>query len=64
MNNFSLRPSHTSLKHRDRGQNHSEDLSHKDFRRELEEKERLAARERREQREARREDRRGIEAST
>merc|ERR1712173_197801 len=35
-------PSHTSLKSRDRGQNAPEDLSGRDFRRELEERERVA----------------------
>lgn len=35
-------PSHTSIKSRDRGQNAPEDLTHKDFRRELEERERVA----------------------
>jgi len=35
-------PSHQSLKSRDRGQNAPEDLSGRDFRRELEERERLA----------------------
>ena len=39
---FVFRPSHTSLKSRDRGQNAPEDLSGRDFRRELEERERLA----------------------
>ena len=36
------RPSHQSLKSRDRGQNAPEDLNNRDFRRELEERERLA----------------------
>ena len=39
---YVFRPSHTSLKSRDRGQNAPEDLSGRDFRRELEERERLA----------------------
>merc|ERR1711884_1020247 len=44
MKNYSSRdlPSHTSLKSRDRGQNAPEDLNNRDFRRELEERERLA----------------------
>ena len=43
---FSLmyfRPSHQSLKSRDRGQNAPEDLTGRDFRRELEERERVAS---------------------
>ena len=39
-------PSHTSLKSRERGQNDPEDIKNRDFRRELEERERAAARER------------------
>ena len=39
-------PSHTSLKSRERGQNEPEELKARDFRRELEERERAAARER------------------
>jgi len=39
-------PSHTSLKSRERGQNDPEELKTRDFRRELEERERAAARER------------------
>ncbi|TRY67149.1 hypothetical protein TCAL_02953 [Tigriopus californicus] len=46
-------PSHTSLKHRDRGQSSTDDLSGRDFRRELEDRERLAKREGREGREDR-----------
>ncbi|VDN17165.1 unnamed protein product [Gongylonema pulchrum] len=40
-------PSHTKLKYRQKGQSHPDELRSKDFRRELEEKERNAARERR-----------------
>lgn len=39
-------PGHTKLKYRQTGQNTSEELKNKDFRRELEEKERIAAHER------------------
>ena len=38
-----FRPSHTSLKSRDRGQNAPEDIAGRDFRRELEERERIAS---------------------
>ena len=37
------RPSHQSLKSRDRGQNAPEDIAGRDFRRELEERERVAS---------------------
>ena len=37
------RPSHQSLKSRDRGQNAPEDIAGRDFRRELEERERMAS---------------------
>ena len=41
---FSIfRPSHQSLKSRDRGQNAPEDMTGRDFRRELEDRERVAA---------------------
>jgi protein CWC15 len=43
---FLFRPSHTSLKSRDRGQNNPDDLTGRDFRRELEERERAAVRDR------------------
>ena len=38
-----FRPSHQSLKSRDRGQNAPEDMAGRDFRRELEERERVAS---------------------
>ena len=40
-----FRPSHTSLKSREKGQGNVEDLSKRDFRRELEEREHEAQRE-------------------
>ena len=42
---FFSRPSHTSLKSREKGQGNVEDLSKRDFRRELEEREHEAQRE-------------------
>ena len=44
---FPCSPSHQSLKTRERGQGTQEELSARDFKRELEERERIAARERR-----------------
>ena len=40
-----FRPSHTSLKSRERGQNTAEDLASRDFKRELEQREKAAIRE-------------------
>uniref|UniRef100_A0A0N5AWK2 Protein CWC15 homolog n=1 Tax=Syphacia muris TaxID=451379 RepID=A0A0N5AWK2_9BILA len=40
-------PSHTKLKYRQKGQSHADDIRGKDLRRELEEKERVASRDRR-----------------
>ncbi|VDD90398.1 unnamed protein product [Enterobius vermicularis] len=40
-------PSHTKLKYRQKGQSHADEVRSKDLRRELEEKERIASRERR-----------------